>query len=172
LVVVVVVVVVDDVVVVDGLGLVVVGAVVDEALGSGRVGSGGDVGPGTRPDHDVVVEMWVAPLVGASVRLPPTAVGPTLGSVVVGPIPTACTVVPEEEVRSSAPLNSSQPGGQRSLWLVSPKAPMKARVAGTKIADIRTSRRFRQLRTGRGRAGAAVLRPFSESGLALRSRVP
>jgi hypothetical protein len=84
LVVVVVVVVVDDVVVVDGLGLVVVGAVVDEALGSGWVGSGGDVGPGPRPDRDVVGEIWVAP-VDASARLSPTAVGPTLGSVAVGP---------------------------------------------------------------------------------------
>jgi hypothetical protein len=90
-----VVVVVDDVVVVvDGLGLVVVGAVVDEALGCGRVGSGDDVGLGTRLDHDVVVEIRVAPLVGASVRLPPTAVGPRLGAVVVGPAaPTPESIV-------------------------------------------------------------------------------
>jgi hypothetical protein len=162
---VVVVVVVDDVVVVvDGLGLVVVGAVVDEALGCGRVGSGGEVGLGARLDHDVVVEIRVAPLVGASVRLPPTAVGPRLGSVVVGPAaptpeslvsgptPTGCTVLAEEDVRSSAPVNLSQRGGQRSLWLVSPKAPMKARAAGSRIADTRTRRRFRQLGTGRGTA--------------------
>ena len=81
-----VVVVVDDVVVVvDGPGLVAGGAVVDEALGCGRVGSGGEVGLGTRLGHDVVVEIPFAPLVGASVRLPPTAGGPALGSVVVGP---------------------------------------------------------------------------------------
>ena len=92
-------VVVDDVVVVDGLGLVVVGAVVDEALGSGRVGSGGDVGPGTPLDHDVVVESWVAPLVGATVRLPPTAVGPALGSVVVEP----ATPTPESIVSGPTP---------------------------------------------------------------------
>jgi hypothetical protein len=95
-----VVVVVDDVVVVvDGLGLVVVGAVVDEALGCGRVGSGGDVGLGTRLGHDVVVEIRVAPLVGASGRLPPTAVGPRLGSVVVGP----ATPTPESIVSGPAP---------------------------------------------------------------------
>jgi hypothetical protein len=175
----VVVVVVDAVVVVDGLGLVVVGAVVDEALGCERVGSGGEVGLATGPDRDVVVEIRVAPPVGASVRLPPTAVGPTLGSVVVGsatptpesivsgPTPTAWTVVPDEEVRSSAPVNSSQRGGQRSLWSASPKAAMKARAAGTKIADTRSRRRFRQLRTGRGTACATVLRPLSKSGLAL-----
>jgi hypothetical protein len=168
-----VVVVVDDVVVVvDGLGLVVVGAVVDEALGCGRVGSGGEVGFGTRLDHVVVVAIRVAPLVGASVRLPPTAVGPTLGSVVVGPTPTACTVVPEEEVRSSAPVNSSQRGGQRSLWSASPKAPMKARAAGTRIANTRTRRRSRQLRPSRGTACATVLRPLSQSGLAVRSWAP
>lgn len=95
-----VVVVVDDVVVVvDGLGLVVVGAVVDEALGCGRVGSGGDVGLGTRLGHDVVGEIRVAPLVGASVRLPPTAVGPRLGSVVVGP----ATPTPESIVSGPTP---------------------------------------------------------------------
>jgi hypothetical protein len=81
------VVVVDALVVVDGPGLVVVvvRVVVDEALGCGRVGSGGEVELGTRLDHDVVVEIRVAPLVGASVRLPPMAVGPALGSVVVEP---------------------------------------------------------------------------------------
>ena len=176
----VVVVVVDEVVVVvDGLGLVVVGAVVVEALGCGRVGSSGDVGLGNRLGHDVGVEIRVAPLAGVSVRFPPTAVGPTLGSVVVGPAtptpesfvsgptPTGCTVVPEEEVRSSAPVNSSQRGGQGSLWLVSPNAAMKARAAGTRIADTRTSRRFRQLRTSRGAAAATVLRVFSQSGLGL-----
>ena len=95
-----VVVVVDDVVVVvDGLGLVVVGAVVDEALGCGRVGSGGDVGLGTRLGHDVVVEICVAPPVGASVRLPPTAVGPRLGSVVVGP----AAPTPESSVSGPTP---------------------------------------------------------------------
>jgi hypothetical protein len=180
-----VVVVVDDVVVVvDGLGLVVVGVVVDEALGCGRVGSGGEVGFGTRLDHDVVVAIRVAPLAGASGRLPPTAVGPTLGLVVVGPAtptpesivsgptPTACTVVPEEEVRSSAPVNSSQRGGQRSLWSASPKAPMKARAAGTRIANTRTRRRWRQLRPSRGTACATVLRPLSQSGLAVRSWAP
>jgi hypothetical protein len=82
----VVVLVVDVVVVADGLGLVVVGAVVDgEALGCGRVGSGGEVGLGTPLDRAVVVEIRVAPLVAASVRLAPTAVGPPLGTVVVGP---------------------------------------------------------------------------------------
>jgi hypothetical protein len=180
----VVVVVVDVVVMVDGLGLVVVGAVVDEALGCGRVGSGSEVGLATRPDRDVVVAIRVASLVGASVRLPPTAVGPTLGSVVVGPAtptpesivsgptPTPCTVVPEEEVRSSAPVNSSQRGGQRSLWSASPKAALKARAAGTKIADTRTRRRLRQLRPSRGTAAATVLPPFSQSGFALRSWAP
>jgi hypothetical protein len=92
--VVVVVLVVDVVVVVDGLGLVVVGAVVDEALGCGRVGSGGEVGLGTPPDRDVVVEIRLAPLVAASVRLAPTAVGPALGTVVVGPgTPTPESIV-------------------------------------------------------------------------------
>jgi hypothetical protein len=94
--------VVDDVVVVDGLGLVVVvvvWVVVDEALGCGRVGSGGEVELGTRLDHDVVVEIRVAPLVGASVRLPPTAVGPALGSVVVGP----ATPTPESIVSGPTP---------------------------------------------------------------------
>ena len=80
----VVVVVVDDVVAVVGVGLVV-GAVVDEAPGCGRVGSGGEVGLGTPLDRDVVVEIRVAPLVAASVRFPPTAVGPLLEIVVVGP---------------------------------------------------------------------------------------
>jgi hypothetical protein len=94
--------VVDDVVVVDGLGLVVVvvvWVVVDEALGCGRVGSGGEVELGTRLDHDVVVEIRVAPLVGVSVRLPPTAVGPALGSVVVGP----ATPTPESIVSGPTP---------------------------------------------------------------------
>ena len=95
----VVVVVADVVVVVDGLGLVVVGAVVDGALGCGRVGSGGDVGLGTRLDHDVVVEIPVASPVGASVRLPPTAVGPRLGSVVVGP----AAPTPESSVSGPTP---------------------------------------------------------------------
>jgi hypothetical protein len=93
--------VVDDVVVVDGLGLVVVvvvWVVVDEALGCGRVGSGGEVEVGTRLDHDVVVEIR-APVVGASVRLPPTAVGPALGSVVVGP----ATPTPESIVSGPTP---------------------------------------------------------------------
>jgi hypothetical protein len=97
--VVVVVVVNDVVVVVDGLGLVVVGAVMDEALGCGRVGSGDDVGLGTRLDHDVVVEMPVASPVGASVRLPPTAAGPRLGAVVVGP----ATPTPESIVSGPTP---------------------------------------------------------------------
>jgi len=99
--VVVVVVVVDDLVVVDGHGLVVVvvRVVVDEALGCGRVGSGGEVELGTRLDHDVVVEIRVAPLVGASVRLPPTAVGPALGSVVVG----SATPTPESIVSGPTP---------------------------------------------------------------------
>jgi hypothetical protein len=84
--VVVVVVVVDDVVVVVvGLGLVVVGTVVDEAPGCGRVGSGDEVGSGTPLGRDVVVEIRVAPPVATSVRLPPTAAGLPLGSVVVGP---------------------------------------------------------------------------------------
>jgi hypothetical protein len=83
--VVVVVVVVAVVVVVVGLGLVVVGTVVDEALGCGRAGSGDVVGSGTPFDRDVVVEVRVAPLVATSVRLPPTAVEPPLGPVVVGP---------------------------------------------------------------------------------------
>jgi hypothetical protein len=158
-----VVVVVNDVVVVDGVGLVVVGAVVDEPLGCGRVGSGGDVGLGTRLDRDVAVEIRVGPPVGASVRLPPTTVGPTLGLVVVGPAtptpeaivsgptPTTRTVVPEEAVRSSAPVDSSHRGGQRSLSSASPNAPMKAKAAGTKTANTRTRRRSRQLRPGRGR---------------------
>jgi hypothetical protein len=89
--------VVDDVVVVDGLGLVVVVVVwlvVHEALGCGRVGSGGEVELGTRLDHDVVVEMPVASPVGASVRLPPAAAGPRLGAVVVGPAaPTPESIV-------------------------------------------------------------------------------
>ena len=90
-----VVVVVDDVVVVVvGLGLVVVGAVVEEALGCARVGrgDGDEVGPGTPLEGDVVGEIRVAPLVATSVRLPATAVGRPLGSVVVGsatPPPTA-----------------------------------------------------------------------------------
>jgi hypothetical protein len=78
-------VVVDDVVaVVVGLGLVVVGAVDDEALGCGRVGSGGEVGLGAPLGRDVVVALRVPPPV-ASVRLPPTAAGLPLGLVVVGP---------------------------------------------------------------------------------------
>jgi hypothetical protein len=96
----VVVVVVDDVVV-DGLGLVVVvviRVVVDEALGCGRVGSGVEVELVTLLDHDVVAEMR-APLVGASVRLPPTPVGPALGSVVVGP----ATPAPEPIVSGPTP---------------------------------------------------------------------
>jgi hypothetical protein len=98
--VVVVVVVVAVVVVVVGLGLVVVGTVVDEALGCGRAGSGEVVGSGTPFDRDVVVEVRVAPLVATSVRLPPTAVerplglvvgpdAPTPESTVSGPTPTA-----------------------------------------------------------------------------------
>ena len=79
-----VVVVADDVVVV-GLGLVVVGTVVGGALGCGRVGSGDEVGSGTPLDRDVAVELRVAPPVATSVRLPATAVGRPLGSVVVGP---------------------------------------------------------------------------------------
>jgi hypothetical protein len=180
----VVVVVVDDVVVVDGLGLVVVGAVVEEALGRGRVGSGGEVGLGAPLDRDVVVEIRLASPVAASVRLPPTAGGPPLGPVVVGPAaptpesmvsgpaPTAGTAAPEEEVRSSTPVNFSQRGGQRSLRLTSPKAPMKATAAAAKIADTRTRRRSLQLRTGLGTACGTVLRPSSGPGLGLRSRPP
>lgn len=80
-------VVVDDVVVVVvvGLGLVVVGAVEDEALGCGRVRSGGEVGLGVPLNRDVVVEIRVPALVATSVRLPPTTVGLPLGLVVVGP---------------------------------------------------------------------------------------
>ena len=79
-------VVVDDVVVVVvGLGLVVVGAVEDEALGRGRFGSGGEVGLGAPLNRDVVVEIPVPPLVATSVRLPPTTVGLPLGLVAVGP---------------------------------------------------------------------------------------
>ena len=79
-------VVVDDVVVVVvGLGLVVVGAVEDEALACGRVRSGGEVALGAPLGREVVVERPVPPLVARSVRLPPTAVGPPLGLVVVGP---------------------------------------------------------------------------------------
>ena len=73
------------VVVVVGLGLVVVGTVVDGALGCGRVGSGDEVGSGTPLDRDVVVEIRAAPPVATLVRLPPTAVGLPPGSVVVGP---------------------------------------------------------------------------------------
>jgi hypothetical protein len=79
-----VVVVADDVVVV-GLGLVVVGTVVGGGLGCGRVGSGDEVGSGTPLDRDVVVELRVAPPAATSVRLPATAAGRPLGSVVVGP---------------------------------------------------------------------------------------
>jgi hypothetical protein len=96
------VVVVDDVVVVDGLGLVVVvviRVVVDEALGCGRVESGGEVELVTLLDHDVVVEIRVTPLVGASVWLPPTAVGPAFRSVVVGP----ATPTPESIVSGPTP---------------------------------------------------------------------
>ena len=95
-------VVVDDVVVVVvGLGLVVVGAVENEALGCGRVGSDGEVGLGAPLGRDVVVELRVPPLVATSVQLPPTAVGlppglvvvgpatPAPGSIVSGPTPTA-----------------------------------------------------------------------------------
>ena len=97
---VVVVVVVDAVVVVvDGLGLVVVGAVVDEALGCGRVGSGGEVGFGSPLDRDVVVETRVAPLTATSVWLPPTAVELPLGLVVLGP----ATPTPESTVSGPTP---------------------------------------------------------------------
>jgi hypothetical protein len=97
---VVVVVVVDDVVVVVvGLGLVVVGAVVDEVLGCGRVGSGDEVGSGTPLDRDVAEEIRVASLVATSVRLPPRAVGSLLGSVVVGP----ATPPPELTVSGPTP---------------------------------------------------------------------
>lgn len=77
------------VVVVVGLGLVVVGTVVDEALGCGRAGSGHVVGSGTPFDRDVVVEVRVAPLVDTSVRLPPTAVERPLGLVVVRTLRTS-----------------------------------------------------------------------------------
>ena len=173
------------VVVVDGLGLVVVGAVVDEALGCGRVGPGGEVGFGTPLDRDVVVGTRVAPLAATSVWLPPTAVELPLGLVVVGPAtptpeptvagptPTACTVVPEEDVRSSAPVNASQRGGQRSLWLASPKATMKARAAAAKITDTRTRRRSRNLRTSRGTACVTLPRFLSRpTGLGLGSWAP
>jgi hypothetical protein len=92
------VVVVADVVVV-GLGLVVVGTVVGGALGCGRVGSGDEVGSGTPLDRDVVVEIRVAPPVATSVRLPPTAVGLPLGSVMVGP----ATPTPESIVSGPTP---------------------------------------------------------------------
>jgi hypothetical protein len=96
----VVVVVVDDVVVVVvGLGLVVVVTVVGGALGCGRVGSGDEVGSGTPLDRDVVVEIRVAPPVATSVRLPPTAVGLPLGSVMVGP----ATPTPESIVSGPTP---------------------------------------------------------------------
>ena len=78
-------VVVDDVVVVVGLGLVVVVAVEGEALGCGRVGSGGEVWLGAPLGRDVVVELRVPPPVATSVRLPPTAAGLPLGLVAVGP---------------------------------------------------------------------------------------
>ena len=167
-----VVVVVDDVVVVVGLGLVVVGAVVVETLGRWRVGSGGEVGFGTPLDRDVVVELRVAPLVATSAPLPPTAVELTPGVVVVGPAPpapesivsgptpTAQTVVLEGEVRSPAPVNASQRGGQRPLWLVSPKATMKATAAAARIADTRSRRRSRRLRPSRGTTWATVLVPL------------
>jgi hypothetical protein len=98
-VVVVVMVVVGAVVVVVGLGLVVVGAVVDEGLGCGRVGPGDEVGSGTPLGRDVGVEIRVAPLVATSVRLPATAVGRPLGSVVVEPAPPT----PESTVSGPTP---------------------------------------------------------------------
>ena len=63
---VVVVVVVGVVVVVDGFGLVVVGAVVGAAVGGGRVGSGGEVGLGIRLDPAVVLGIPALLLVGPS----------------------------------------------------------------------------------------------------------
>ena len=81
--------VVDDDVVMVVAGLVVVGAVEDEALGCGWVGSGEEVGLGAPLGRDVIVERRVPPLVATSVPLPPTAVGLPLGLVVVGPATSA-----------------------------------------------------------------------------------
>ena len=162
---------------------VVVGAMVDGTLGCGRLGSIGEVGVGAPLDHAVVVEIRVRLLVAPSLRLPSSVVGPTLGSVVVepttrtprsvvyGPASTAPTVVLEGEVRS-APVNSSQPGPQRPLWLTSAKAPMKSRAAVIEIVDTRITRPFRQLRASRGLACATVLRPVSRLGLSSRSWTP
>ena len=154
-------------IVVDALGLVVVDAMVDGALGCERLGSFDEVGVGAPLDHAVVAEIRAGLLVAPSLPLPSSAVESTLGAVVVepttpmpgsavyAPAPTAPTVVLEGEVRS-APVNSSQPGPQRPLLLTSAKAPMKSKAAVIEIADTRIRRRSRQLRAGRGTAGATV----------------
>ena len=164
IVVVVVVVVLVLVVVVDALVVVVFGAVEGGALVCGRVGSGGAVGPGAALRPAVVGAIGAAPLVPASARSPPSATGPALEPVVVeatvptpesivsGPIGTAWKVVLKGEVRS-APVSSSQPGPQPLLRLTSANAPVKARAAAIAITDVRSIRRSRQRRAGRGTAG-------------------
>jgi hypothetical protein len=143
---------------VDVLGLVVVAAVVDGAVGWGRVGAGSEVGLGAPLDPAVVLAIWGVVSVAPSIRLAASAIGPTLGSVVVGPAMVALDVV-EGKVRS-APVNSSQADPQPAPWVNSAKATMKTRAAMTEIADTRTSRRSHQLRTSRGTTWATRLRPL------------
>ena len=71
--------------VVDGFGLVVVGAVVGAAVGGGRVGSGAEVGLGVALDPAVVLAIPGLLVVAARTRLLPPVDGSTLESVVVGP---------------------------------------------------------------------------------------
>ena len=145
------------VVVVDGFGLVVVGAVVGAEVGGGRVGFGGEVGLDVPLDPAVVLGIPALLLVAPSTWLAASAAGPTLASVVVGPAmvvldvvvsgpATTGVIVVEGDVRST-PVNASQADPQAAPGLTSAKAAVKARAAISEIADIRTRRRSRQLRS-------------------------
>lgn len=166
--------------VVDGLGLVVVGAVVGAAVGGGRAGSGAEVGLDVALDPAVVLTIPGLLVVAARTRLLPAVAGSTLESVVVGPTspapeavlswPPGLTVVPEGMVKS-APVSSSQAGPQPAPWLISTTATPTRRTAVSEIADSPTKRRSRQLRITPRTRCVATPPQLPRRDLALRARV-
>ena len=166
--------------VVDGFGLVVVGAVVGAAAGGGRVGSGAEVGLGVALDPAVVLAIPGLLVVAAPTRLLPPVDGSTLESVVVGPAspapevvlswPAGVTVVPEGNVKST-PVNSSQADPQPAPWLISTTATPTSRTAVSEIADSPTKRRSRQLRISPRTSCVATPPQLPRRDLALRARV-